>query len=34
MFTNTGSSVHDLVIVVAFMGALFVGDHVIPQAGP
>lgn len=23
MFTNTGSSVHDLVIVVAFMGALF-----------
>lgn len=25
MFTNTGSSVHDLVIVVAFMGALFSG---------
>jgi hypothetical protein len=25
MFTNTGSSVHHLVIVVAFMGALFSG---------
>jgi hypothetical protein len=25
MFANTGSSVHDLVIVVAFMGALFSG---------
>jgi hypothetical protein len=25
MFTNTGSSVYDLVIVVAFMGALFSG---------
>ena len=25
MFTNTGSSVHDLVIVAAFMGALFSG---------
>ena len=25
MFTNTGSSVHDLVIVVAFMGALLSG---------
>ena len=25
MFTNTGSSVHDLVIVVAFTGAMFSG---------
>jgi hypothetical protein len=25
MFTSTGNSVHDLVIVVAFMGALFSG---------
>ena len=25
MFTTTGNSVHDLVIVVAFMGALFSG---------
>jgi hypothetical protein len=25
MFTNNSSSVHDLVIVVAFMGALFTG---------
>ena len=25
MFTNTGGSVHDLVIVVAFIGALFSG---------
>jgi hypothetical protein len=25
MFTNSGSSVHDLVIMVAFMGALFSG---------
>ena len=25
MFTNTGNSVHDLVIVVAFIGALFSG---------
>ncbi len=33
MFTNTGSSMHDLVIVVAFMGALFSGMTIWARKG-